>query len=120
MHNTRIAANSHSDRASSGILGNQAYSTPSKNSKKAVSDVNHDTIRAINNGSPTPTRGLYRSGHENASSSSTTGTSLLGFGREGVGRETSGGPTLLERRRARQENRDLSLVHGTGDFPRTP
>lgn len=49
-----------------------------------------------------PTAGLYRSGGENAMSSSTTGTSILGFGRE------NSGPTLLERRRAKQENRDLS------------
>lgn len=45
-------------------------------------------------------------------SSSTTGTSILGFGREGFGRENSGGPTILERRRARQENRESSLIHG--------
>lgn len=120
MYHARIAAISHDDRINGGTLDSQVYSTPTKNSQKAASDASHDTIRAINNGSPTPTRGLYRSGRENAMSSSTTGTSILGFGREGFGRENSGGPTILERRRARQENRDLSLTYGAGDLPRTP
>ena len=112
MYNARIASKPNNDLINSGTLGSQVYSTPTKNFK------NNDTIRAINNGSPTPSRGLYRSGRENAMSSSTTGTSILGFGREGFGRENSGGPTILERRRARQENRDSSLIHGGS--PRTP
>lgn len=112
MYNARIASKPNNDLINSEILGSQVYSTPTKNFK------NNDTIRAINNGSPTPSRGLYRSGRENAMSSSTTGTSILGFGREGFGRENSGGPTILERRRARQENRDSSLIHGGS--PRTP
>ena len=120
MSRTRIATKPYSDSANGDVFGNPVYSTPRKNSKKAASDTDHDTIRAINNGSPTPTRGLYRTGRENAMSSSTTGTSILGFGREGFGRENSGGPTLLERRRARQEGRDLSLMHGTSELPRTP
>ncbi|KAF6219772.1 hypothetical protein HO133_003597 [Letharia lupina] len=119
MYNARIASNPNHDLNGS-ILSGQVYSTPTKNSKKAMSETSNDTIRAINNGSPTPTRGLYRSGRDNAMSSSTTGTSILGFGREGFGRENSGGPTILERRRARQENRDSSLVHGAGGSPRTP
>ena len=126
MYHARIATISHNDRVNGGILDSQVYSTPTKNTRKAASDASHDTIRAVNNGSPTPTRGLYRSGRENAMSSSTTGTSILGgtsvlgFGREGFGRENSGGPTILERRRARQENRDLSLTYGAGELPRTP
>ena len=118
MSNTRIAANPYNDLTNGGILGSQVYSTPTKNSKKVVSNASNDTIRAMNNGSPTPTQGLYRSGRENAMSSSTTGTSILGFGREGFGRENSGGPTILERRRARQENRESSLI--LGGSPRTP
>ena len=120
MLNARIATKSHNGVTNGGILSNQVYNTPTKNSQKAESKANHDTIRAINSGSPTPARGLYRSGRENAISSSTTGTSILGFGREGFGRENSGGPTILERRRARQETRDLSLMHGAGALPRTP
>ena len=113
MYHPRIASNPHNDHTNGGIFGNQIYSTPSKNSKNS-----NDTIRAINNGSPTPTRGLYHSGRENAMSSSTIGTSILGFGREGFGRENSGGPTILERRRARHENRESSLIHC--DSPKTP
>ena len=120
MSNARIAANPQDDLGDSSVFGNQIYNTPTKNSKKAASDAGHDTIRAINNGSPTPTRGLYHSGRENAISSSTTGTSILGFGREGFGRVNSGGDTILERRRARQQNRELSLGHGAGALPRTP
>ena len=120
MSRIRIATKPHNDSANGDVFGNPVYSTPRKNSKRAASDTNHDTVRAMNNGSPTPTRGLYRSGRENAISSSTTGTSILGFGREGFGRENSGGPTLLERRRARQEGRELSLVHVTNELPRTP
>ena len=118
MHNARIAVNPHDDPNNGGILGSHVYSTPRKSSKKVVSSTSNDTIRAVNNGSPTPTQGLYRSGRENAMSSSTTGTSILGFGREGFGRENSGGPTILERRRARLENRESSLIHGGS--PRTP
>ena len=124
MHNARIATKPHSGVANGvtngGIPSNQVYSTPTKNSQKAESEASHDTLRAINNGSPTPARGIYRSGRENAISSSTTGTSILGFGREGFGRENSGGPTILERRRAKQDNRDLSLKHVAGPLPRTP
>ena len=120
MHNARIATKSHNGVTNSGVLSNQVYSTPTKNSQKAESDVSHDTIRAMNSASPTPARGLYRSGRENAISSSTTGTSILGFGREGFGREHSGGPTILERRRAKQDNRELSLMSVAGALPRTP
>ena len=120
MSRVRMATKPHNDNADSDVFGSPVYSTPRKSSKKATSDTNHDTIRAINNGSPTPTRGLYRAGREKAISSSTTGTSILGFGREGFGRENSGGPTLLERRRARQEGRDLSLMHAASELPRTP
>ena len=120
MRNRRVAANPHNDLATGGVLSNTVYSTPTKISKNDVFKTSSDTIRAINNGSPTPTRGLYRSGRENAMSSSTTGTSILGLGREGFGRENSGGPTILERRRARNGNRDLSLTGGSGEFPRTP
>lgn len=112
-YNPRIASNPHNDHTNGDVFGSQIYSTPTKNSKNS-----NDTIRAINNGSPTPTRGLYRSGRENAMSSSTTGTSILGFGREGFGRENSGGPTILERRRAKQESRESSLIHGGS--PKTP
>ena len=119
MHNARIASDPSHD-LTGGILGSQVHSTPTENSKKAASDASNDTIRAINNGSPTPTRGLYRSGRENAMSISTTDTNILGFGREGFGRENSGGPTLLERRKARHENRDLSMNHGAGGSSRTP
>ena len=118
MRNARVKTNPHHDLSNGGILSSQVYRTPSKSTKKAESDTSIDTIRARNNGSPTPTRGLYRSGRENAMSSSTTGTSILGFGREGFGLENSGGPTLLERRRARYENRDTSIP--LGDSPRTP
>ena len=118
MSRARIATKPYDD--SSDVFGNPVYSTPRKNSRKTASDTNPDSIRAMNNGSPTPTRGLYRTGRENAISSSTTGTSILGFGREGFGRENSGGPTLLERRRARQEGRDLSLMQGASELPRTP
>ena len=120
MSRVRMAANPHNESVNDDVFGSQVYSTPRKNSKKAAAEANHDTIRAMNNGSPTPTRGLYRSGRENAISSSTTGTSILGFGREGFGRENAGGPTLLERRRARQEGRDLSLNNGAGELPTTP
>ena len=131
----RTVPNSYNNDHTNGeLLRNQVYTTPTKNSIKAVSsDASHDSnsIRVLNNGSPTPTRGLYhRSGRENAMSTSstatgtTTGTSILGFGREGFGREnSSGGPTILERRRARQENRDhqlLDLDHGADTLPRTP
>lgn len=119
MHNARVTYKPNHD-LNGGILGSQVYSTPTNNAKKVVSDAGIDTIRAINNGSPTPTRGLYRTGRDNAMSSSTTGTSILGNGREGFGRENSGGPTILERRRARMESRDLSLLHGVGGSPRTP
>ena len=118
MRNARVAAKPHNDLTDDGILGSQVYSAPAKNSKQAMSKASNDTIRAINNGSPTPSQGLYRSGRENAMSTSTTGTSILGFGREGFGRENSGGPTILERRRARLENRESSLIHGGS--PRTP
>lgn len=118
MRNARVAAKPHTDPIDCGILGNQAYSAPSKNPKKAASSASNETIRAVNNSSPTPSQGLYRSGRENAMSTSTTGTSILGAGREGFGRENSGGPTILERRRARQENRESSLIHGGS--PRTP
>ena len=120
MYNARIASNPHNDRTNGGILGSQVYSTPTKNSKKAASEASHESVRVINNGSPTPTRRLHRSGRENAMSSSTTDTGILGFGREGFGRENSGGPTILERRRARQEGRELPVFHGAGELPRTP